>query len=158
IAGTYSTNTQNQYRRASVGFLGGLQWGYNWQVGGLLVGLEGDWNWSNEKDTLTYATQPPITFVGSNGPYPVFPNTTQGWTSAARSHGLTRCRRRLGGAGDCFLWYVTAGVAWAKIENNYILASTPGQTGTGADFTAVGTIWGLPGGSAAANFSTTKTG
>src|SRR5262249_38770903 len=62
IAGTRSTATQLQDRRASVGFLGGLQWGYNWQIGGILLGLEGDWNWSNEKDTLTYVAQTPDTF------------------------------------------------------------------------------------------------
>ena len=63
-------------------------------------------------------------------------------------------RARLGWAHDGYLWYVTGGVAWAKVENNYVLTSAPGTTGT---FTG-GQVWGLPGGVAAANFSTTRTG
>src|SRR5262249_52680264 len=164
ISGPLSAATQHQDRRASVGFLGGLQWGYNWQIGGLLLGLEGDWNWSNEKDTLNYVSQTPQTFAF--GAAPAINNTSQGWTSEERIKWLSTWRARLGWAHDCFLWYVTAGVAWAKIENNYILASTPGRDGflgnffpgLGDSFNFNGGVWGLPGGVAAANFSTTKTG
>src|SRR5262249_33313164 len=65
-------------------------------------------------------------------------------------------RARLGWAHDCYLWYVTAGVAWAKVESNYVLTSTPGISAVAVGGSAG--MWGLPGGAAAANFSTTKTG
>ena len=159
LGGQYNSGFNSTYRHASMGFIGGLQWGYNWQVGGLLVGFEGDWNWSNEKDTYTTGGSPTHVFSGAInttvGPVPS--PSAQGWTSEEKIDWLTTWRARLGWAHDCYLWYVTAGVAWAKVENNYILTSTPGFTGTNTG-PLFNPIWGLPGGAAAANFSTTKTG
>jgi outer membrane immunogenic protein len=152
---TFTTTFNNQYRHDSVGLIGGLQWGYNWQFGRLLFGVEGDWSWSNEKDSVTYSAQPVHAIFP---PFPQFffaPNTTQGWTSEEKIDWLTTWRARLGWAYDSYLWYVTGGVAWAKIETNYSLFSSPGTNG---DVTGVGAAWGLPGGAAGANFSTIKTG
>jgi outer membrane immunogenic protein len=163
FGGAYNTGFGSTYRHASMGFIGGLQWGYNWQIGGLLLGLEGDWNWSSEKDTYTTGGSPVHGAVVSA--LPVITPSSQGWTSEEKIKWLTTWRARLGWAHDCFLWYVTGGVAWAKIETNYTLVSTPGSTAVlstdseGFVAGAVGTnVWGLPGGVAAANFSTTKTG
>jgi outer membrane immunogenic protein len=157
VGGQYNTGSASTYRHASMGFIGGLQWGYNWQLGGLLVGLEGDWNWSNEKDTYATGGSPVhgFTNVGLNAPLVILSN--QSWSSEEKIDWLTTWRARLGWAHDCYLWYITGGVAWAKVETNYILSSTPGVTGTNP-FPAQPGLWGLPGGSATANFSTTKTG
>src|SRR5262249_23024977 len=160
LGGTSTNGFSSEYRHNSMGFLGGLQWGYNWQVGGLLIGFEGDWNWSNEKDTHISGASPINSFAGT---FPVNSTSSQGWSSEEKIDWLTTWRARLGWAHDCYLWYVTAGVAWAKIEFDYTLVSTPGIsaliTGTGPGLNVTGTnIWGLPGGVAAANFSTTKTG
>src|SRR5262249_21202524 len=100
------------------------------------------------------------------GGSPAISNTSQGWTSGGKIKWLTTWRARPGWAHDCYLWYVTAGVPWAKIENNSILSSAPGRDGFFGNFfpgappvnNFVAGIWGLPGGAAAANFSTTKTG
>jgi outer membrane immunogenic protein len=155
---------QSTYRHASMGFIGGAQWGYNWQFGGVVLGLEGDWNWSNEKDTYsTGGTQPLATsaIISVLGTPTVVATglSNPGWTSEEKIDWLTTWRARLGWAHDCYMWYLTGGVAWAKVENNYLLTSTPGQAG--GVFPAVlgptGVI-GLPGGAAAGNFSTTKTG
>ena len=105
--------------------------------------------WSTERDTLTYGTQPVnLGFLGV--PYYVPVSLLQGFTDQERIDWLTTWRARLGWGNEWLLWYATAGVAWAKIESNYQLGSTPGD--------AVGLVWGLPGGYAAANFSTIKTG
>jgi outer membrane immunogenic protein len=161
IGGQFSTGFGSTYRRASMGFIGGLQWGYNWQVGALLVGFEGDWNWGNEKDTYTTAGSPVHgtgAFTVPTNAFPVISNSSQGWTSEEKIDWLTTWRARLGWAHDSYLWYITGGVAWAKVENNYTLMSTPGVSGTLFPATGVIGLWGLPGGYAAANFSTTKTG
>src|SRR5262249_32641501 len=138
------------------------QGGYNWQVGGLVFGLEGDWNWTSEKDTYSTGGSP---VHGSLGALPVITGSSQGWTSEEKIKWLTTWRARLGWAHDCYLWYVTGGVAWAKIEFNHTLVSTPGSSAVlsvdpaGIVESVSGTnIWGLPGGVASANFSTTKTG
>jgi len=56
--GPQTTKQAATYRHSSMGVIGGLQWGYNWQVGGLLIGLEGDWMWSDEKSTYTNSGNP----------------------------------------------------------------------------------------------------
>jgi opacity protein-like surface antigen len=57
---------------------------------------------------------------------------------------------------------MTGGIAWARIENKYALASSPGNTGllTASGPFGPGTFaqWGLSNGAQAANFSNIKTG
>jgi opacity protein-like surface antigen len=60
------------------------------------------------------------------------------------------------------LWYVTGGIAWARIENKYTLVSSPGNTGllvaSGPNGPGTFGQFGLPGGGQSANFSAIKTG
>jgi len=157
--GPQTTKQAATYRHSSMGVIGGLQWGYNWQVGGLLVGVEGDWMWSNEKNTFVTSVNPiqevfftPVTAVNGSA-------TTQGWTSEQTIDWLTTWRARLGWAHESYLWYVTGGVAWAKVGSNYTLTSTPGlNIFSPTAINPGGQVWGLSGGSAVAGFETRKTG
>ena len=69
------------------------------------------------------------------GQFPPLPNfffvplTSQGWTSEEKLDWLTTVRGRLGWAQGANLWYMTGGVAWARIESKYTLVSSPGNTG-----------------------------
>src|SRR5262249_44190740 len=99
------------------------------QIGHVVLGLEGDWSWTNQKDSVTYSAMP---VVAQFPPLPNFffvPLTSQGWTSEQKLDWLTTLRGRLGWAQGANLWYVTGGVAWARIESNYTLVSSPGNTG-----------------------------
>jgi outer membrane immunogenic protein len=63
---------------------------------------------------------------------------------------------------DSTLFYATGGLAVARIENNYTLLSSPGNTGllVASGTNGPGTFgqFGLPGGIAVGSFSTTRVG
>src|SRR5262249_19509410 len=152
-----TTNTvfANQYHRGSVGLIAGLQAGYNWQSGNVLLGVEGDWSWSNPKSTTTTLAQP---VAGIFPPLPNFffvPGSVQCWTSEEKINWLATLRGRVGWAQDHSVWYLTGGAAFAQIDSNYTLFSSPGTSGAP---NGNGSQWGLAGGTASASFGTTKTG
>lgn len=125
----FSTTFTNQYHHDGRGILGGVQAGYNWQIGRVVIGAEGDWSWTKQNDTASYGAQP---LPGIFPPLPNFffiPASAQGWTSEQRLDWVSTARGRLGWAQGTNLWYVTGGAAWARIENKYTLVSSPGNTG-----------------------------
>jgi hypothetical protein len=81
---------------------------------------------------VTNSAQPvPGAFTGTavgGAPLWSLPGTSQGWTSEHKIDWITTLRARLGWAHGSALWYATGGVAWAKIEDNHTLFSTPGAT------------------------------
>lgn len=88
------------------GWLGGLQLGYNYQSGRLVVGIEGDYSWSDISSSFVY------------DPDPAKENKTAGndinWIATIRG--------RAGYAFDSVLVYGTAGVAFAEFDgyvNNF---------------------------------------
>ncbi|MGA3309417.1 MAG: outer membrane protein [Xanthobacteraceae bacterium] len=85
------------------GLVGGTI-GYNYQIGHVVVGAEGDIDWSDIKGTTTTACAAGCT-------------TSDSWLSTVRA--------RLGYAADRFLPYVTGGAAFGDIR-----ASTPGFAGS----------------------------
>jgi outer membrane immunogenic protein len=99
----------------SGGLVGGTL-GYNYQVGQLVWGVEGDIDWSNIKGTTN-------TFCGLGC------QTSNSWLATARG--------RLGYAADRFMPYVTGGAAFGDIR-----ASTPGFGGN----TTTNIGWTLGGG------------
>ncbi len=95
----------------SLGAVGGLQAGYNWQFApAWLIGVEGDISWASLADQRTLA---PLTFNGG---------TARSGTSAsmsANTEWLSSARARVGYlAWNNTLLYVTGGAAWANVENN----------------------------------------
>jgi outer membrane immunogenic protein len=94
------------------GWVGGGQIGFNWElVPHFVVGLEGDWDWSNQKDSV----------CGVAGMGCVFPPTppNNGVSFLDQKYDwISTLRARVGYAQDGWLIYVTGGGAWAKVETN----------------------------------------
>lgn len=87
------------------GALAGGQLGYNWQFDRLVIGVEGDAQWSGQKDTACAAgcTAPPETLT-------------------QRLNWLATVRGRLGYAERGYLLYVTAGGALAEIQETELFS------------------------------------
>jgi len=77
------------------GFLVGGTLGYNYQVGSWVFGIEGDFDWSNVKDSVTCAV---------------------GVTCGTSNNWLATFRGRFGYAFDRWLPYVTAGGAYGNVK------------------------------------------
>jgi outer membrane immunogenic protein len=100
-------------KRALPGFLGGAQAGYNWQTGNVVLGVEADWQFTDERSTLNV--------TGQNLAATLFTNS---YSTEEHIKSIGTARARLGWAHDGFLWYVTGGAAWARIDNNTTLTSS----------------------------------
>jgi outer membrane immunogenic protein len=98
----------------SGGVIGGTI-GYNWQINRVVLGAEGDIDWSGIRGTTTVFCPP-----GCN----------------TRNYWLATVRGRLGYAFDRFLPYLTAGLAVGNI--NASLLGFPGGTVTNAGWTVGG--------------------
>jgi len=85
------------------GLVGGTA-GYNWQTGPLVLGVEGDLDWSNIGNTTT------------NLACPLGCRTTNNWLGTVRG--------RIGYAANNIMPYLTGGLAFGDIK-----ASTPGLPG-----------------------------
>jgi outer membrane immunogenic protein len=93
-------------RRSSIdGIVGGLQAGYNWQVGSLVIGVEADANLSKVSGGFSSPT--------FNGLY----SGTYTARGAAGSDWFSTIRLRFGFAADRALFYVTGGLA--IVENHF---------------------------------------
>jgi outer membrane immunogenic protein len=84
------------------GTVGGLL-GYNWQQGGFVYGVEGDWNWVGGKTSRTA------------------PDFNSGFQTLSNSYDvnwLATLRARAGLAFDATLLYVTGGLAFGHVKNS----------------------------------------
>lgn len=111
------------------GLLGGT-YGYNWQFGHLVAGLEGDFSWSGIRDTFTSSSGLP-TFCPAA--FPCF--TSLQW--------LGTDRLRLGYAQDGILIYATGGVAYGDVRATILNAGIFGidsETHLRAGYTVGGGI------------------
>jgi outer membrane immunogenic protein len=99
-------------------FIGGGQIGFNWQAGGWVFGVEGDFS----------ATSAERTFVCCGPLVPPFPLSpfVQGDIFSVKNDWQASVRGRLGYAWDRFLVYGTAGVAFANLEATVALVGVPG--------------------------------
>ena len=85
------------------GLLGGAQAGCNYQVGAWVFGVEGDWDVTN-KDGQSVD---------------LFNSSFQVQTT---ERSIATARARLGYAvTDKWLWYVTGGGAWAKVQDSFFI-------------------------------------
>jgi outer membrane immunogenic protein len=88
IVGDFGSNTAS-------GVLGGAQAGCNYQVGGWVFGIQGDYDWSN---------------ANNNSANLIFPALTD----QSQIKSLASVTGRVGYAWDRFLGYVKAGGAWER--------------------------------------------
>lgn len=118
---------------APSGWVGGAQAGYNWQSGRWVLGVEGDFQWTGQRDSFCgfFQCAPALDTTTINQRIP--------WFATARA--------RVGVAAESTLFYVTGGGAWAKVRTD-ILENCP--AGCSPDLVTAQTAGG--------SFSDTKAG
>ena len=99
------------YTQSPAGAIGGGQIGYNWQGGKWLFGIEADWDATSQRETVNSHAFLASTVV-------VAPASID-YSAEQKIKWLATARGRLGWTNDCFLWYVTGGAAWGKVDSNY---------------------------------------
>ncbi len=112
-------------------FIGGGQIGYNWQLGSMVVGVEGDLSWRHGTDAAT------ITSGNVFGDFAAF-STEQNWVGTVRP--------RVGFAANNWLIYGTGGVAFGGFKHAYtetrpgVVTRTAADSDTKAGWTAGGGV------------------
>jgi outer membrane immunogenic protein len=106
----------SQHTNAS-GAMGGVQIGYNRQFGALVAGLEADISAASIKGS-TSATGSAFSSSSGSG----FGGGSTTLQASSRMNGFGTVRARLGYAADRALFYVTGGLAYAKIKNSVTFA------------------------------------
>jgi outer membrane immunogenic protein len=86
---------------AVFGAVGGAQAGYNWQSGALVLGAEGDFDWSNLKGSINAQCATCLTVTNASLEHDV------DWFGTARA--------RIGYAADGWLAYATGGYAFGRV-------------------------------------------
>jgi outer membrane immunogenic protein len=110
----------------SSGILGGLQAGWNYQIGRLVLGTEVDFSWAGIDGTNTTTFVPLIGIGGGSISRALGANTD--WTGTSTV--------RLGYAHDRWMFYSKAGAAWA--HTNYTNIWTVNGVGGGTLFSGTG--------------------
>lgn len=105
---TYTDYTIYGNNGSNVGFTGGGQIGYNWQMGALVFGLETDLQYRN-RGNRSMADGVPTT--GASLPY------LYGVSSGSNSTWFGTARGRVGFAVDRALFYATGGLAYGGHQN-----------------------------------------
>jgi outer membrane immunogenic protein len=101
---------QNEtFAMAPAGWLGGFQLGHNWQAGHTVFGVEADWQWTGQRDRACVFGCLDASL--DSGPTRLIEEQKLDWFATARG--------RVGYAADHWLWYVTGGAAFARIESNH---------------------------------------
>src|SRR5712692_1601013 len=96
-------------KNTTSGVLGGAQAGCNYQVGGWVFGIQGDYDWSNANSN------------NANVIFPVLTDQTQ-------IKSLASVTGRVGYAWDRFLGYVKAGGAWEQSNYSILIAGVTAAT------------------------------
>lgn len=112
-------------------FVGGGQIGYNWQLGSVVVGVEGDVAWRGGSDGAT--------FTSGNifGGFAAF-NTEQNWVGTVRP--------RIGFSAQNWLLYGTGGIAFGGFQHSFtetrpgVVTRTATESETKAGWTAGGGV------------------
>jgi outer membrane immunogenic protein len=99
--------------RDDTAFMAGLQGGYNWQAGALVVGVEADWSLTDPRDRTAFAV-PSAALVGAG--LGAITTPVDGFSSAFSSDidWLATSRGRVGLAAGNVLFYGTGGLAFAE--------------------------------------------
>lgn len=93
------------------GFTGGIQGGYNWQMGGLLIGIETDFGFMDIDQHRTNSYQAAVTTNPPPNPIP-----TAVIEQRVQADWVWTVRPRLGLVGGPWMVYATGGIATSKID------------------------------------------
>jgi outer membrane immunogenic protein len=99
---------------SATGVIGGVEGGYNYQIGHAVFGVEGDISWSS------------LNAAASAAPDPV------SQTYSSRLNALATVRGRIGWAFDRLMVFGTGGAAFANLRDQFVWNSVM-STGPGAD-------------------------
>jgi outer membrane immunogenic protein len=115
---THADSITGRYASHSEGEAYGVQLGYNWQRDSLLIGVEADLQKSGMSGTTELERVTPVQ------DYPSNPFTTR-LAQASSIEAMATLRGRLGyAAGNNWLLYGTAGMAWARVETRLSYSGT----------------------------------
>ena len=108
------------------GLLGGFYGGCDYQFGNWVVGVEGDWSQMNKSGQSFLVNGGiagvPLVVGVSPGGVPLVANPAQQFQTT--EHWLATARGRLGYAVDKWLFFVSGGGAWARLESNFFNLQT----------------------------------
>jgi outer membrane immunogenic protein len=116
-------------------FVGGGQIGFNWQAGGWVFGIEGDFQGTSLERTFVCC-----------GPLGLAFGFTPGDTLSVKNDWQASVRGRIGYAWDRFMVYGTGGVAFANIEATVAIAPLGTAPGLFASASDTLTGWTVGGG------------
>lgn len=116
------------------GFVGGIQAGYDWQTSNTVLGIEADFNYMGIKGSAV-----------SSAAYPEFAPDTFTIRQSLKANWLLTVRPRIGLAANNWLFYVTGGLAVAKIKADFTFFDTIGAT-ENASISQTKAGWALGGG------------
>lgn len=102
------------------GWLGGVQAGYNYQIGQWVLGIEGDFSWADIKSTTPCLVA---------------------FTCSGKANWLADITGRVGVSVDRALVYIKGGVAWANTE--YSFAAPIAGFGASTEDTRIGGLFGV---------------
>src|SRR5262249_53668723 len=117
--GVINPISNTAYSQALAGGIFGGQAGFNWPAGQWVIGVEGDVDWSGQRDNLRINN-----FIASSV---VVAPAAYLMTDEHKLEWLATLRARLGWANGYSLWYVTGGAAWGSVQANYTFQAQ--QTG-----------------------------
>ena len=100
----FANNCGGTNSSTATGVIGGIQFGYNFQTGSVVYGLEADFDFSSARKSTTG----PFTLFGGAGT----------WTINSGIESLSTLRGRIGYAFDSSLIYATGGLAVAKTRHS----------------------------------------
>jgi outer membrane immunogenic protein len=113
FAGTPSASTYASARVAPAGGLFGGQAGFNWQTGAMVLGIEGDAEWADQRGASCglscSATLNPVIYI----------------TADQRLDWLASVRGRVGWANEGYLFYVTGGGAFGGVKETDSFPAIP---------------------------------
>jgi outer membrane immunogenic protein len=116
------------------GAAAGFQAGYNRQIGAWVIGVEADWQWSGQKDSICYL----LCVTSPGNPFSLTLEQRMKWFGTARG--------RVGYAWDRSLWYLTAGAVWAKIDHDFTFFQPAPQMTEAASASRTKAGWVIGGG------------
>jgi outer membrane immunogenic protein len=100
------------------GFIGGVYGGCNYQTGAFVIGVEGDWSFTNKEGQAFANRGNQIAGQGGIG------NSNDVWYLQERQVGTARLRLGYTVTPN-WLWYITGGGAWTKINTSESIITNP---------------------------------
>jgi outer membrane immunogenic protein len=102
VGGLWANRDWDLGSNTASGLIGGLQAGCNYQVGGWVFGIQGDYDWTNANNTVAFGPFFPLVAISS------------------KMNSLASVTGRVGYAWDRFLGYVKAGGAWEQSDDTIL--------------------------------------